>query len=232
MIRNKGFKNIITLTVLICMCLSNINLAFAAEFINGDLSIEEGAIPYKATLEDQKILKQKMDAILPLSDPEGVTKTISVPVFEQQNSYYCGPATVKQVVHFLNGSSNNQNYYANLLGTTTAGTDMTVIDDVLRDLTGEYYVYSSIGTSAQWRSKVYHSIDASMPAVLDINTVNNSAFPYNSDGHFVNTSGYDTKIGDRVRITDPYGPGLGNRWYDAVALYNANNAHWRKAIIW
>jgi len=99
-----------------------------------------------------------------------------------------------------------------------------------------WYSYDSIGDFNSWFRKVRASLRTfNRPAVLDINTNSIAAFPYNSSGHFVNVSGYEvlnhynTHV---VRITDPWTPGLGNRWYTARQLYDANNAHFRKAIIW
>lgn len=88
------------------------------------------------------------------------------PWFKQQNGYYCGPATVKQVLHYINNVSSTQDTYASELGTTSAGTDMTGIPGVLNShISGYEYNYYDIGTAATY-------------------------------------------------------------------LYGANNAHWRKAIIW
>lgn len=81
--------------------------------------------------------------------------------------------------------------------------------------------------------KVYYGIKHGYPSILDINT-NGYTWPYVTSGHFINTSGFDYRSDGycRVRITDPYGPGLENNWYYAGTLYNVNNNHWRKAIIW
>lgn len=71
-----------------------------------------------------------------------------------------------------------------------------------------------------------------LPAVLDINTTSVSTFPYKSSGHFVNTSGIISTSGSlKVRITDPYSLGLGNIRYQILAVYNANNNHFRKSMI-
>lgn len=166
-------------------------------------------------------------------------KILSVPVFEQINDYYCGPATMKQVVHYIRGSSQTQQYYAIKLGTTLNGTSMTNIPSVLNSeaLTPNWYVYYTFNSFGDWSAKIDSSIYYAYPAILDINTENVSAFPYNAEGHYVNVSGYDVyeNISTQrynIRITDPWGPGLGNRWYTAADIYQANNNHWRKAIVW
>lgn len=77
-------------------------------------------------------------------------------------------------------------------------------------------------------------LSTGLPPILDINTKNVSAWPYATSGHFLNVSGYHDNpyVGIRVRVTDPYEKGLGNNWYSGSDVYAANNAHFRKAMIW
>lgn len=204
---------------------------FAQEMIDGDLTYEEGAVdnitPEMRALEQQKLNSLYRNRV---SYPSSIK--LSVPHFTQDNNYYCGPATVKQVVHWINGSSNSQDWYAKKLGTTSNGTDMTRIPDVLNECIDEqYYVYSSMGTQTEWMDKIRSSVYNDRPAILDIYTVQlyeEKEFPYPSRGHFVNVSGYSST---QVMITDPYDE-RGNVWYDIDVLYRANEAHFRQAIIW
>lgn len=241
----KSFSIVLSLAFLLPF-----NTAYANDgVVNGDLTYEEGAKVYVQTVEDKNLLKEKYQEILkykedknvdknedslyhPMANPDGELYTLSVPVFEQIYDYFSGPATVKQVAHFINGYSSSQTYYGVQLGTTTRGTEMTLIADFLKSNVEPLYIYSSIGTFGSWMDKINYGMRYRMPAVIGINTEKVSAFPYNVFGHYVNTSGYDTKLGLRVRITDPYGPGLGNRWYDAMDVYTANKNHFKQAIIW
>lgn len=109
---------------------------------------------------------------------------------------------------------------------------MTNIDDVLNDESSENYVYSDINSYDWWTTRVMFGIDSELPAILDINTYNISAWPYDTSGHYINTSGYDYRTGSKIRITDPYTSGLGNVWYNAIDVYDANDAHFRQAMIW
>lgn len=203
----------------------------AQEMINGDLTYEEGAVD-NITSEMQALEQQKLNALYRnrVSYPSGMS--LAVTHFGQENDYYCGPATVKQVVHWINGSSNSQQWYATQLGTTTDGTNMTNIPGVVNSCIDEqHYVYSAIGTQTEWMDKIRSSVYNSRPAILDINTVQlyeDGNFPYPTEGHFVNVSGYSTT---QVRITDP-NDAAGNVWYDISVLYSANNAHFRQAIVW
>ena len=62
-------------------------------------------------------------------DPNVMTRRyfankIDVPAFEQLPNY-CGPASMKQAIHAIRGTSSSQEYYGTLVGTnTSAGTDL------------------------------------------------------------------------------------------------------------
>ena len=217
--------------------------------MKGDLTYEEGAKQYKYTEEDLKSLKKKNAIIKKAIESDkqkkltgnkikpascigdGKIATLPITCFKQERSYWCGPATVKQVLNFANGYSYSQSYYARALGTTTKGSDMTVIARYLDKNVKFKYDYSNIGSFSTWIYRIKHGIDYNMPAVLDIDTREIKYWPYRTPGHFINTSGYND-CNRKVRITDPYGPGLGNRWYDYNSLYKVNYDHFRRAMIW
>lgn len=173
----------------------------------------------------------------------GEMKTISVTGFKQETSYWCGPATTKQVLHFLNGSSESQQYYANKLGTTKDGTVFSEIDDLLnkeQSVNRYNYVTYSSGEFIQWKAANIFAIDAGYPVVLDLKITPQTMPKYknNVEGHILNTSGYDARDDNklRIRVTDPFDEGgrgdtLGNQWYDMDGVWKANQAHFRKAII-
>ena len=165
---------------------------------------------------------------------EGYYRTLAVPCFQQENDYYCGPATVKQVVHYLNGSSQSQSYYANKIGTTTAGSEMPRICNFVKTETGKNYEYMDIQNYANWAGKIQANTAAGIPVILDIKANAGSGWPYTiSRGHYINTSGFDSRRGGgvKVRVTDPCASGLGNRWYDGQVVFSVNNNHFRHAMI-
>ncbi len=224
-------KKVLAKLLVVCCLLSSSMTAFAQE-VNGDLSLEEGAQEVVITAEMEQKEQAKWAAFSRMRATYPSYCLLSVKRFQQETNYYCGPATVKQVIHYINGSSLTQSKYASILGTTTDGTTMTDIDDVLNDyISEEHYVYSSIGTQSEWLNKVRYSLYYQRPAVLDINTNGISSFSYSSSGHFVNVCGYSESSG-RVAITDPYGEQNTAVWHSVSNLYSANNNHWRQAIIW
>lgn len=140
--------------------------------------------------KEQEILnyeytKRNINGIQPMAYPDGEYRTLTVPVFQQENGYYCGPATVKQVTHFIKGSSNSQSYYAGKLGTSSkSGTDRTVISEYLKNNVRSGYVYVSIGFYDSWMSRVNFGMRNNMPAVLDINT-NSIKFEIDNISNFI-----------------------------------------------
>jgi hypothetical protein len=205
--------------------------------LDGDMSIEEGGQPYKPNATDRKENQRKLDEMNKKSEIKPLVnfyyKTLNMQTFQQINGYYCGPATVKQTLHYLKGSSLTQESYASQLGTTTSGTDMTRIPGVLNNnYNGYVYSYIGIGTFYDWLGKVMYSLDGSRPAVIDIKATTGSNWPYTTNGHFLNVSGLEWIDTPKAMVTDPYIKGLGSNWYTAETVYNVNNAHFRQAIIW
>ena len=206
------------------------------EEVNGDLSYEEGGQYYVPTPEEEAM--NELIASMPELHSDSYYKVVSVTPFLQENSYYCGPATVKQTINAINGSSESQSAYASKLGTTTSGTDMTRIAPVLNAAQSKkQYVYRNFSDMNFWLSYGKWALNAGVPAVLDINTTNVPAFPYRTTGHFINLSGLNMDSNDgsgttnQALVTDPFGPGFGNKWYYVTNVYQANRNHTRSAII-
>lgn len=228
-------KKVLLFAICISLCFPvQVFAAEPANVLDGDLSLEEGAELHIPTQEEISLERQKLSQANGLSlQRASINKTLNVTTYKQINSYYCGPATVQQTIHFLNGTAQGQAYYANELGTTTAGTDMTKIDDVLNNHTSKRYVYTEFNNYTNWCNMIIQDIvNNNMPPVIDINTENVSEWPYATSGHFLNISGYQNDPTVRVRVTDPYEKGLGNHWYSGPVVYQANSDHWRSAIIW
>lgn len=208
--------------------------------------------PEQMTAKQQKIaiIKQletlrKQAAINGGVSPFSNIATLSVPSFEQETNYWCGPATTKQVLHYLNKSSESQSYYANELGTTTDGTVFSIIDDVLNDHQSKTtYIYQTFSSNEYdtWETIMLASANLFIaPAVLDLQ-ISPSYMPLYTThiaGHILNTSGYDIldPNNKKIRLTDPFDQGgrgvtLGNVWHPMEGVWQANQAHFRKAVIY
>ncbi|ONI45528.1 hypothetical protein AN640_04450 [Candidatus Epulonipiscium fishelsonii] len=201
-----------------------------------DLPFEYSAMPYDYDPQEERILREKLSNLERYSQGAfgtDVYRTINVPYFPQENGYYCGPATIKQVMHYFNGTSYEQSDIANSLYTNTSGTDMTYLHKYLNIVTDEQYIYYEKATADfyEWLDIIIYNIMNNKPVILDVTIRERGAFPYTTAGHFLNISGVDTK-NRRLRLTDPSSIHGGNVWYDWNDVYDANHAHFRQAIIW
>lgn len=242
-------KLVISSTLLLSLLLPSTSFAAGT----GDHSKPSIDIPTQSQLSASMVkeqLLQEHKKKLKRMESTGITtradlsyRTIAVTPFKQETNYWCGPATTKQMLHFINGSSQSQSYYAGKLGTTTDGTDFSLIDNVLNDhQSTNTYTYRDFTSSDfdTWKSIMILTIDWSKPAALDLKITSQNMPLYTSPvaGHILNNSGYDLATSDkRIRLTDPFDQGgrgvtHGNVWHPFEGVWKANQAHFRKAVIW
>lgn len=131
-------------------------------------------------------------------------KRIKVKQYEQKNGYYCGPATTKQTLQYINGKSPTQKVIAEALGTTKAGTDGTQIVVYLNQKqTRVNFMISTNTTKSGIKKRIYHDIaimDA--PPIARLKFTDANVWGYSTQGHFLNISGYSSGM-NRVQVTDP-----------------------------
>ncbi len=244
----KKVNTLLTMSVLaIILSLMIIpNTVYAIEKIDGDYTEEEGAEPIEMSEEEIAILEEKeaaldayvesQSAVQPQATATWHYLSTTFPNNKQENGYYCGPATVQNVIQYHTGTKYSQSTLASKLGTTTSGTVMGNIDDVLRDYTGKNYVYADIESVSKWKRRVANNInDTKMAVVLDINSSNYSQWPYTTSGHFIPIYAcYDatTTSCTQVKISDSH-PNYNCRWTATVTnAYAVNEAHFNHAMIW
>lgn len=160
------------------------------------------------------------------------SKSLNVSTCVQETTYYCGPATVQEVLKFY-GVNKSQKTLASDLGTTTDGTAMSRIPRVLnkyqKKRTYKYYNYSS---KADFEKKVLLSVANGYPVVIDIRTTNyKTQWGYSTKGHFMCISGFNTSK-NTLTVNDPHYKYYGKKTYSADLVYNVVNAHPNKAIIY
>lgn len=191
---------------------------------------EHNALVAQREAEFQEFLRQ--DA-MNRRNRSFIFNTLNIPVFQQEHGNWCGPATARQVIHFRNGHAPSQADLARLIRTHDRGSDVHYVGLAVNAHTGMGYVGRHMSHNRNgWVDQIRFSIDARRPALITIDTTRVAAFPYNSPGHIVNVSGYDLYFSQwdfnwtgAIRITDPFGPGLGNRWYSINDLFNAHVTH-------
>lgn len=140
---------------------------------------------------------------------------MNVPWCPQTEGYYCGPASVQQVLTYLNGYSPSQDDLAKELNTTRYnGTDTGRIVDYLNSQISKTY-------EARWSWKDKYVLEHMVVYATDVNdlpiiahiivpehdTAGNPlpvySWPFYTDGHYVVYNGYSNG-GSTIHVTDPY----------------------------
>jgi len=182
------------------------------------------------------------------------SKILTSKVAQAQNqTYWCGPATMQAIGWGSQGTRKNQSYWARRLGTTSAGTAITDMVRVVNNKTdydeathaGPYVVLDiSDFTFKQWyRLMMRHVHDYQAPVVLHP-VLLKQYYPYLDDdasGHFQVGRGFDQDPGGNRKIGyfepwdqsrfDPSEPAIGRvQWRNAYKSYRANLDHFQHNI--
>lgn len=163
------------------------NIMMKKKIIEGDYS--------EISLSDNKGISLLAEELIVKLDVEVVT---------QKNGYYCGPATTRQTLKYINGSAPSQDTIAEALGTTTAGTDGTkIVEYINKKQDKVVYMISSDLSVIGMQSKFANTMNANrVPIIGRLKFTTADGWPYSTNGHFLNVTGYTTGM-NKLRITDP-----------------------------
>jgi hypothetical protein len=174
-------------------------------------------------------------------------------ILAQNQTYWCGPATMQAVGWSSSKQRKNQSYWARRLGTTTDGTAITDMVRVVnnktdydaKDKAGPYVVLDiSDFTFKQWyRLMMRHVHDYRAPVVLHP-VLLKQYYPYLDDdasGHFQVGRGFDQNPGGNPQLGwfepwdqsrfDPSEPRIGRvQWRNAYRSYRANLDHFQHNV--
>jgi hypothetical protein len=129
---------------------------------------------------------------------------LSTSTCPQERSYWCGPAAVQTALTCFRLKP-SQTTIAAALGTTTGGSPMTLVDDVLRAYSGKGYTYRSASSSGDFADRVLYSVySQGRPLIVDVR-IKAGWGPYRKDhaGHIIALDGMDWRYGT-VRVNDSY----------------------------
>jgi hypothetical protein len=171
-------------------------------------------------------------------------------VSEQHRTYWCGPTTMQMITWGWSHTRRSQAHWARRLGTTTSGSAITSMVQVVNQATGydraSYagpYITLDIGdwSFKEWRLLMArHFVDYRAPVVLHP-VLLKRFFPYldhDGSGHFQVGRGYKKRDGktpllgyfepwdqQRFHPDEPFIPRV--QWRDAYQSYRANEAHFQ-----
>ena len=110
------------------------------------------------------------------------SRTLGVTTYQQERNYYCGPASVKETLQFINGTSLSQSEYALDMGTNA--TDGTYVFQIKNELNNKQsahtYVYEDISTVSRFNQIVIADIlDSDVGVPFIIHALTGSLYMYN-----------------------------------------------------
>lgn len=189
-----------------------------------DLSSDNGTIYTDEYLNE---LEEAYSRVKEVADSNCVTRagicwmsrTLSVNTYQQENGYYCGPANIKQVVQYINGSSASQSTYANRMGTNSSeGTYVYKMRDELnyrQSYNGYVYQQMNSGSYNTFmtivKGNIFYGDDTEVkgkPIILHAKTA--SLYQYNGTnlGHYLTVNGYDD-VTKKITYVDPWNANYG-----------------------
>lgn len=127
-----------------------------------------------------------------ISPASSSSNGLSVPLYKQDNSYYCGPASVQMAVKYITGITYQQSVLANSMGTSSSGG--TYVYRIANEMnarcgSGTYqYAHTS---EASFSGSLIYSIDKGKPVICHVKTGALPNYNYQSDtGHYIVAKGY------------------------------------------
>lgn len=161
---------------------------------------------------------------------------LGVKVFTQENDHFCGPATVKQTLHYINGYSSSQDTIARAIGTNDRGSNLEPMVDYINDHKdyGSTYVIISRPSKSKILRMVEYAVEHKTPVVCRLRFERTGSWKYETRGHFLNANGYNS-YGDEILLTDPNIKNVrpsagGSYWVTLQELYDATNDHFAQEM--
>ncbi len=191
-------KKCISLIIAVCLVLSISSVTLAAENINEHAP----DINDPSRVEAIEQLKQRVEAAgygkyaftggtsSRASYPIIETQTLNVPLHQQAETYYCGPACGKMVIDYLQPQNLTQGAVARKMETDSDGTIVYKLTNGLNYyLSGDPYSYVSTSEIA-FASGLVYSIDNGYPVVCHVQTNELPIYEGYTSGHYVVATGY------------------------------------------
>lgn len=166
-------------------------LKYSDEYINSmeekNKQLEESNQKYletkKFNISDNELL---LYALKNEISPQGfcyTSRTLNVPTYEQEKYYWCGPASVKEVLQFLNGSSLSQTEYANHMETDIDGSTWVykLTNELNNQQSRHNYQFEDIRTSDRFRQILIADVmDSEVGVPFILHALTDTLYTYNN----------------------------------------------------
>ena len=160
-------------------------------------------------------------------------KVLGVPYCQQEEDYYCGPATAKQTITYLAGSAESQDeIWRHVKADGLNATEGDFLKNYVNSKQDvNIYGLTSPSSVSGMSQDVFYNLNRGVPVILWIKIQNTGGnWLYTTDGHFLNASGINTG-GSLIEVTDPYIGWVsghnyisGKYWITAQEAYDATMA--------
>lgn len=171
--------------------------------INEYILLNQGT-PYDVAKNEENLKKKKQflkeiselraSEISPMSSYMPA-KIMGLPCFAQEKIYYCGPANVKQVIQFYNGTSASQATYASSMGTTSSGTVVANMVNELNKRQSKFtYCFEYVSNSSLPVNEFMDAVEdltyVNMPMILHALPKYLPLYNGKGKGHYLTVEGY------------------------------------------
>jgi len=153
--------------------------------------IEPEQAPDYYSFEYQAILASQSDSLVSPKSLRGYSfKFLDVPVYSQQLTNWCGPASTKMAIHGVNGSSPSQSVLAKETNADPKGSYVYLIERSLNKyIAGEPYKYYII-KDVNLVNKSVQSFQNGLPVIYRLKTKNLPGYWAHDTTHYVVGTGY------------------------------------------
>lgn len=133
-------------------------------------------------------------------------KNLSVTLYQQNNTYYCGPACVQMAIKYLTGTLYSQSTLGSYMGTSSnGGTYVYQIANCLNAYVGSGSYRYVLTSETSFASGLVYSIDKNKPVVCQVKTgylPNYGGSP--NTGHYVLAKGYYVAYSGSSAVSNCY----------------------------
>ncbi len=196
----KTMKKIIATVLTAAMAMSVGMPAFASEntvnFTEEEKTIILEQAPDYFSQEYQNALREHNEEVSEYIEDKNVnarvssSKVLAVPLYQQELTYYCGPASVQMVLSYINNRSYSQDYLAGQMNMNGSGAYVYQVANCLNNLmySGTQYNYYEVYNTI-FANNVVYSLDNDRPVVAHVKGSRLPAGGSNS-GHYVVIKSY------------------------------------------
>lgn len=138
------------------------------------------------------------------------SKVLDVPLYQQENGHFCGPASVQMILSYLTGNKIEQETLKNDMGTNSSGTMVYKIQQRLNESVSNNTYNYFLPSDVTFSNRLIYSIEKNRPIVCHVIPSRlTSSQTSTSTGHYLVATGYHAGFSGSTYVetcyyNDPY----------------------------